>query len=372
MKTAPEVCGTVLECLDKSPEAVLLTDAGGRIVYANEAFERLAGCAPGEAAGKTAAALSKWFDHPESPRKELLTALKAGKEWSGRVPRRPSDGGERLLSVRIAPVKKSGAAVHYLAFARDVTVEASREKRSAEERKLEALGTLSGQLAHDFNNLLTIIIGSMEMIMEEMTPQSVSMKLSQGILQASKESAELIKKLLVFARRQDGAPSLVRLDAAIAEAKPQLEKFQGPVHKLSYDLSRGSVCVKLEQEQFKQLLRNLVVNACEAMPYGGTIRIAAYEERVGHEDARGMKDGDYAVIEVSDAGRGFPPGALERLFEPFVTTKPKGKGSGLGLSMVYGIVKQHKGEIIVDSGSGVGSAFRIYLPKAEAAEKARA
>ncbi len=364
MDLSAEIRGIVSDSLEQTSETVFITDAGGVIIYANPAFERLSGRAVPEALGKNAVIL-KSDEHPEAFYTGIWDTISSGKEWAGRFISRHKNGTKYISAARISPVRNGkGAITHYLALCRDITGEAELEERRTQSLKLDSLGLLAGQLSHDFNNLLTIVIGSIEVIIEDMPAQSVSLKLAQGILQASKESAGFIKQLLIFARRQEYAPKVAELNAVIGEAKEQLEGLSGPLHKLDYRLAPEPARVNAEPEQLKQALINLVMNAREAMPSGGTIKIATHNQCVKNGGAAGIKAGDYAVMEVSDTGHGIPPEAMEHIFEPFFTTKPKGKGAGLGLSAVYGIVKQHKGELVAESRPGRGAVFRIYLPKA--------
>jgi len=214
-----------------------------------------------------------------------------------------------------------------------------------QSQKMEALGLLAGQLSHDFNNLLTIIIGSMELIMESM---------AEGILQASKESANLIKQLLIFARRQEYVAKTVNLNDIISETRILLDRLLGSNIKIEYSLAPDLAKVTMEPEQFKQALINLVINAKDAMPSGGAIKISSFNQ---------SSAGELAAVQISDTGPGIPPEVREHMFEPFYTTKPKGKGTGLGLSMVYGVVTQYKGEILVDSKPGKGAVFTLLFPK---------
>jgi PAS domain S-box-containing protein len=364
MKLTPEIRGIVLDALEQAQEAFFITDAKVVIVYAKPAFERLFGCAVREALGKNAGTL-KSGEHPDEFYAGIWETISSGREWTGRFVSRHKNGAKCISAASISPVRNGeGAITNYRGLLRDITGEAELEERLTQSRKLDALGLLAGQLSHDFNNLLTIVIGSIEVIIEDLPAQSVNIKLAQGILQASKESVGLLRQLLIFARRQGHAPNLAALNAVIGEAKKELDRLSGPLHKLEYSLAPELARVNMEPEQFKQALINLVKNARDAMPSGGTIKIATHNQCVQKGGAAGIKAGDYAVMEVSDAGIGIPPEAMEHLFEPFFTTKPKGKGAGLGLSSVYGIIKQHKGEIIAESRPGEGAVFKIYLPKA--------
>jgi len=364
MISSTETCRAALDALDQTPEAVIMTDAAGTVVYANPACGPLTGLSADKIVGRTAAAL-KNAGYAEGLCSGILEAAAAGKEWRGRFTARNGGGAERVFYAGVFPTRRerSGPVTGYTAFCRDITAEAAAEERLSRERSLEALGRLAGRLAHDFNNLLTIIIGSMELIMETL-PAGMYAKLGGGILQASKESAGLIRKLLIFAGRQECSPETASLDKFLEAAMPGLSLAAGPGHKVELSLGTGLPGVKLHPEQFGQAITALVANAGEAMPSGGTIKITAYGRRAEKNDADGINPGEYAVVEVSDTGRGLPPEAAALLFEPFFSTKPKGKTSGLGLAAAYGIIRQHKGRIMAETRPGMGTVFRIYLPKA--------
>ncbi len=364
MELAPKLYRTVFNALEKTTETFLITDAAGIIVYANPAFEGLTGYTIQEAIGRNASIL-KSGEHSREFYAEMWTTIKAGREWTGRFVNKRKDGTKYTAATRISPVQNDdGEITHFLAIRHDITRETSLEEQLMQSQKMEALGLLAGQLSHDFNNLLTIIIGSMELVMEDLPKESVSMKLSQGILQSSKASANLIKQLLIFARRQEYSPKIVNLNDIIKETQILLDRLLGTGVKLGYDLAPDLIQVNMEPEQFKQALMNLVINAKDAMPSGGSIKITTYNQTLNKAPGPEMKPGDYAVVEISDTGMGIPPGAIDHIFEPFFTTKPKGKGTGLGLSAVYGIIKQHRGAIVVESKPGAGAVFRIHLPKA--------
>jgi PAS domain S-box-containing protein len=362
MEFTPEIRGLVFDSLEQASETFFITDAEGVIVYANPAFERLTGCAIADAVGKNARIL-KSGEHPAEFYAGIRETLAAGKEWSGRLVNRHKDGTKYVAAARISPVKNGGSGRHSLAVMHDITGEAALQEKLLESRKMEALGLLAGQLSHDFNNVLTIIIGSMELVMEDIPPNSVVMKLAQGILQASKNSAELIKQLLIFSGRRDSTPEIVDLNKTISGIREQLDRLPGP-GTIEYILAPGLALVDIEAEQFKQALTNIVLNAKEAMPSGGKITITTHNRAVPTGCPSGIAAGEYAVVEVSDTGPGISREAVGHLFEPFFTTKPKSKGAGLGLSVVYGIIKQHNGEILAGSGISQGAVFKIYLPKA--------
>ena len=196
MELDPQTCRIIIDALEQTSEAFFITDAAGIIVYANPGFERLTGYTVQEAVGKNAGIL-KSGENSDEFYANMWTTIKAGKEWTGRFINKRKDGTRGVDETRIAPIRDaSGNLSHFLALRHDITKEAALEEQLMQSQKLEALGLLAGQLSHDFNNLLTIIIGSMELIMDELPKESAGMKLAQGILKTSKESANLIKQLI--------------------------------------------------------------------------------------------------------------------------------------------------------------------------------
>ena len=364
MELDPKTCRIVIDALDQASEAFVITDAAGSIVYANPGLERLTGYTVQEALGKNAG-FKKSGENSDKFYADMWAAIKAGKEWTGRFINKRKDGRVGVDETRISPVRDAnGTLSHFLALRYDITREAALQEQLIQSQKMEALGLLAGQLSHDFNNLLTIIIGSMELVMEELPKESAGMKLAQGILKTSKESANLIKQLLIFARRQEAEPVLVNLNDIIAETRVLLDRLLGVNIKMEYSFAPDLVEVNMTPEQFKQVLINLVINAKDAMPAGGVIKIRTFNQPAPKSAAHAAKAAEYAAVEISDTGPGIPPGIREHIFEPFFTTKPKGKGTGLGLSTVYGIIQQHKGDILLESAPGKGAAFTIRIPKA--------
>lgn len=238
------------------------------------------------------------------------------------------------------------------------------ELRFLQSQKLEAVGRLAGGVAHDFNNLLTAILGYCGILERGMRDETMLNDLRE-IADASKRAAALTRQLLAFSRRQVLAPKILNLNAVVSAMQRMLGRIIGEDFALVATLEPGLANVKADSAQMEQVLMNLVVNARDAMPQGGPIWISTSNVSFG-EDSPSRHDvipaGRYAMIAVSDQGCGMDPGTLSHIFEPFFTTKEQGRGSGLGLSTVYGIVKQSGGYIWVYSEVGKGSTLKIYLP----------
>lgn len=361
MGISPEITDIILRSVEQSGASFFITDADGVILYANPAFEQVSGWKNEEVIGKKPDML-KSGEHPQEFYKDLWKTVKAGKPWSGRLVNRKKDGSLFNEEIRIYPVRnEAGEIKHFFTLRHDITKEVELETQLSQSQKMESLGLLAGQVAHDFNNLLTVIIGSMELVGEDLKPESVSRKLTTEILRASKEYAALIRQLLTFTRRGEAKPQPVNMNEAVGEVKMMLDSLLGKNISVAYSLEPELKRVKIDPEQLKQVLMNLAVNARDAMNGKGGLMIST--RNVSPEQAPpSLPPGGYAALDVGDTGPGIPPEILPRIFEPFFTTKPKGKGTGLGLSTAYGMVTQARGMIFAVNRSGGGAVFSIYLP----------
>ena len=238
------------------------------------------------------------------------------------------------------------------------------EAQLAQSQKLESLGLLAGAVAHDFNNLLSAIRGYSELLARETDGRSADH--AQELLKASDSAAALIRQLLTFSHREpapNAAP--VELSSVVRDTSTMLRRLVGP--KIDFECEMDPVVACVDTGRLQQVLLNLVVNARDAMPDGGTLRIVTRLVELDDQIASryvGARPGAYAFVGVEDTGVGIERNVRERMFEPFFTTKPAGVGTGLGLSTVYGIVRQHGGFIAVDSEPGAGTTFCVYLPAA--------
>jgi len=361
MKAKPEVCDMLLKAIEQTCEVFFLTDLSGTIIYVNPAFEGLTGYSSEEVIGKNARILNSG-ENPPTLYREMWATIKEGKHWTGRLVNRRKDGTTYTDEQRICPLKDTDGKIHlFLATRRDITRDLQLESQLNQGQKMESLGLLAGQISHDFNNLLTVIIGSMELIEEDLKPESAGQRLAREILRSSKESAAMIKHLMMFARHSEGRSKAITLNEPLREMQVLFDGLLGKNVSVAYTLAPDLAKARLEPEQFKQAVLNLAVNAKDAMNGTGGIMIKTYN--AGPENIPpSLPEGPYAVFEISDTGPGIPKEALPRIFEPFFTTKPKGKGTGLGLSTVYGTVHQNGGNIFADNRPGGGAVFTIYFP----------
>jgi signal transduction histidine kinase/CheY-like chemotaxis protein len=286
------------------------------------------------------------------------------------------DGSQRWLQVDRLPIAgPSGAPRPLVATLVDVTAHKGLEAQLQSAQRLEAVGRLAGGVAHDFNNLLTVILGSSELLLSEFDTGDLRRRHVEGIRRAGDGAASLVRQLLAFSRQQVLAPEVLDLDAVVAEMRDLLQRLAGERVTLEIGRSGKLGHVKADRSQLQQVVLNLVVNARDAMPQGGTITIETenWELDEAYVARRPQaQTGAYVMLAVSDTGTGMDGTTQARVFEPFFTTKEQGKGTGLGLATVYGIVKQSGGYIWVYSEPGQGTTFKIYLPRVDDPETAPA
>jgi two-component system cell cycle sensor histidine kinase/response regulator CckA len=352
------------------PEGLALLNAEGRILQANAGLARMAGPAVPLRPGLPAAALLA----PES--REILAghlaAALAGGADPAPFPATPADpaapeDAEWAVQCHLLP-PEAGEAPMLLLRVADRTEQRRAAARSASAARLETIGRLAGGIAHDFNNLLAAVLGSVEAI-RAACPEVATEELCT-IEDAAQRGAALVRQLLAFARQQRLRPRVLDLNAAVRGIAPLLRRLLGNGIAVELALEEPGRKVLADPVQFDQVLLNLAANAREAMPEGGTLRIATGHRvvlRPEGEGAAALPPGRYAVLEVSDTGTGIPAEALPRLFEPFFTTRPERGGTGLGLATVQGIVAQSGGHIAVETRPGKGTTFRIHLPRHEGA-----
>ncbi len=261
----------------------------------------------------------------------------------------------------------------YLVFAHDTTENKSLEVQLAQGQKMQAIGQLAGGVAHDFNNVLTAIIGFSDLLLAKHRPTDPAFADIMNIKQNANRAANLVRQLLAFSRRQTLRPELLSLTDVISDLGNLLGRLLGEKVELKVVHGRDLGMVKVDVNQFEQVVINLAVNARDAMPNGGTLTVRTSNASISAQqsvDLQSMPPGDYVLCEVQDTGTGIPKEILDKIWEPFFSTKDVGKGTGLGLSTVYGIIKQTGGFVFCDSVVGKGTVFRIYLPRHQPSQAA--
>jgi len=307
------------------------------------------------------------FDYSEEPDAPSLTQPLASAKHFNESNLMMPDG--RHLNVHRFDILDGGTVTTY----RDITEIKRAQQRSRQAQKMEAIGQLTGGLAHDFNNLLAVIVGSLNLL-DERVPDEKLHKLISAALRASRRGAELTQRLLAFGRRQALITEVADANELIEGLTELLARTLGGSTEIETKLGDNLWTMEVDKGQLENALINLAINARDAMPAGGTLRIETQnvildkKYALRHED---LTPGSYALISVSDTGTGMSPETLERVFEPFFTTKGVGTGTGLGLSMIYGFVKQSRGHIRLYSEVGHGTVVRLYLPTSEEDQAAR-
>jgi two-component system, cell cycle sensor histidine kinase and response regulator CckA len=348
-----------------APIAIATVDAEGNVSATNAAFMRLFGEAADEGRKIRLESLVEPESHP-ALRRALEAAL------AGQALIEPVDiafTGDRARSGRIylSPIELTGTDPESaIAYAIDTTEQRALEMQIAQGQKMQAVGQLAGGIAHDFNNMLTAIIGFSDFLLMNHRPTDPAFQDIMNIKQNANRAAGLVRQLLAFSRQQTLRPQVLQLGDVLSELSILLGRLLGENVELLLDQAGDLWTVKADLHQFEQVIINLAVNARDAMADGGklTIRTAnvgeAESRALGHPE---LVPGDYVLIEVSDTGCGMTPEVKQKIFEPFFSTKEIGRGTGLGLSTVYGIVKQTGGYIFADSEAGNGTIMRVLLPR---------
>jgi PAS domain S-box-containing protein len=368
--------------LDGAFDAIVTMDLDGAVVDMNTAAERMFGYTREDAIGRELAALIIPEEFRDDHRRALASQTADG----------ASDAGSRIIGRRLElealrldqtrfPIELSVSRIHaggrtcFTAWIRDLT-----ERRQTEEalrlseaqlrqaQKMEAVGRLAGGVAHDFNNVLTAIFGYADLVLDSFDLTDPRRLDVEEIKRAANRAAALTRQLLAFSRKQVMQPRRVNLNEIIINLETLLLKLIGQEIVLRIDTAPDLWDVKADPGQIEQVLMNLVSNARDAMPDGGTLTIATANEDLGPDDAAalvGIEPGRFVRLTVADTGEGIPPQVRALIFEPFFTTKEQGKGTGLGLATVYGIVKQSGGWVYLDETPAAGASFRIFLPRVE-------
>jgi two-component system, cell cycle sensor histidine kinase and response regulator CckA len=348
-----------------APIAIATIDRQGFISATNAAFMRLFARALD---GTRNVSLESLVDEEgrQTLRKALDSAI-AGQGLTEPIDIAFEGDKERSGHFYLSPVEQAeGENEAAIAYAIDTTEQRALEMQIAQSQKMQAVGQLAGGIAHDFNNMLTAIIGFSDFLLMNHRPTDPAFQDIMNIKQNANRAAGLVRQLLAFSRQQTLRPQVLALGDVLSELSILLGRLLGENVELNVDQARDLWPVKADLHQFEQVIINLAVNARDAMPDGGKllIRTANVAEGQSRElGQRSVQPGDYVLIEVSDTGTGMTPEVMQKIFEPFFSTKEVGRGTGLGLSTVYGIVKQTGGYIFTESEAGKGTIMRVYLPR---------
>jgi len=353
----------LVTAVENAAESIIVTDPAGIIEYVNPAFEKITGYKSTEVIGGSIELLdsgqqSKTFFN------SIIEILQRGEIWQGRMVNKRSDHSLYETEATISPIKnKAGEITNYVSVQRDVSHEVRLERQLRQAQKMEAIGTLAGGIAHDFNNLLMGIQGNISLSLLDAEADSPFVKNLKKIEQYIQNGVDLTKQLLGFARGGKYEISLLNLNELLEEQNLMFSRTNKEiVFKNEYKPDLWNV--EADRGQIEQVLMNLYLNALQAMPDGGTLTTRTENVTIDedHYSPYYVKAGKYIRMTIEDTGVGMDEDVQQRIFDPFFTTKEMGRGTGLGLASVYGIVKNHEGFIDVFSKKGQGTRFEIYLP----------
>ncbi|HKO52971.1 MAG TPA: PAS domain S-box protein [Polyangiaceae bacterium] len=349
--------------------AIAMSDPSGHIVYVNPAFLRLWGYSnEDEVLGRTPL---DFTDEQRTPK--ILESVRTHGSWVGELSGKRTDGTDMQLRLSVHSIAdSSGQLVNMVASFVDATEQKRLEAQLLHAQKMESVGRLAGGVAHDFNNLLTVILGAVELTRLQLDAAHPAHEYLAEAEDAACSAGTLTKQLLAFSRKQIIAPKVLNLNDVVARVERMAQRLLGEDVVLRTICAADLGFVRFDPGQVEQIIVNLAVNARDAMPAGGSLTIETRNVRLDEHYAEGhpgVELGDYVRLAVSDSGTGMSEDARAHLFEPFFTTKGPGKGTGLGLAMVYGAVQQNGGRIEVYSEPEHGTTFKIYLPRVPSVEQ---
>jgi PAS domain S-box-containing protein len=363
-----EVRTRLASVVESSDDAIINESLDGIILTWNQGAERIYGYAASEVIGKSVAILLPPDRLAELP--EIVEKVLRGVSISRRETVRLSKDGRRLdVSLSVSPTRDaSGILIGVSTVARDITESRKMQAQFIEAQKMEVVGQLAGGVAHDFNNILAVIMGYNDLMMQELGPDDPLRKHVEEIQQASKRATGLTRQLLIFSRKQVVQPVVLDLNDVVNDLNKMLRRLIGENVTLTMVPGKEIGRIKADPGYLGQVLMNLVVNARDAMPEGGQLSIATHNVTFDENYAdkhTGVIPGDYVMLSVSDTGTGMTDEVKARMFEAFFTTKPKGKGTGLGLATCQNIVQLSGGRIGFYSEVGKGTTFKVYFPRVD-------
>ncbi len=367
---------TLRELVESTSDGVVLADESGNIVGWNRGAEATFGYAAQEIRGRPLHSLmpERYRDaHKAGIERFLFSGEKRVVGRTVQVHGRRKDGSEFPIDLSVSTWTASGRR-HYGAILRDTTARTEMEAALRQSHKMDAIGQLAGGVAHDFNNLLTVISGYGAMALSKEGLPVGTRPCLENIVSAAQRAAGLTRQLLAFGRKQMLQPEILDVNDVLAAMERMLRPLIGEDIDVCLTLSPEVGWIHADRGQIEQVVLNVVVNARDAMPDGGKLTIGTHTAEIDDAHAAnepGVAAGRYVVVSVSDTGIGMDDTTRARIFEPFFTTKEAGKGTGLGLATVYGIVKQSGGHVEVESAPGRGSCFRVFLPRAEVQPRQR-
>lgn len=358
--------------VEQATESIAVLDTQGHVEYVNPAFEETSGYSREELVGQELPLFRNALQDQEFYR-EIWRTLRKGDVWSNRIVNRRRDGTVYHEDVVFSPIRDvQGRVTHFVAVKRDITKELELEEQLRHSQKMESVGRLAGGVAHDFNNLLSVIMGYADMTLSHLPDDHSLYDMVMEIRKAGERATALTQQLLAFSRKQVLEVKSINLNTVIDDMRNMLSRLIGEHITFETELDPAIYNIRADVIQLQQILMNLVLNARDAIDDTGTVVIETSNDQLTEDDPRRsaeLEPGDYVVLSVIDNGHGIDKETQHRIFDPFYTTKSRGKGTGLGLATVHGIVKQHQGDIIVHSQVGEGTEFQIFFPSEQAGKK---
>lgn len=364
-KNAEELRVRLETAIEQAAESIMVTDNTGKILYVNPAFEETTGYNRDEVLGQTPRVLKSGRQSEEFYR-EMWNTISSGRVWRGHLVNRKKDGGLYEEEATISPIRSTtDAIINYVAVKRNVTREVELAKQLRQTQKMEAIGTLAGGIAHDFNNILSAIIGYSEIALQDVEADSRLRGYLERVLGAGSRAKELVQQILAFSRQAELEPKPLNITPIVKEALKLLRASLPAFIDIRQDLA-SEATIQADPTHMHQVVMNLCTNAAHAMEKGGgNLTVHLEDVAVSAETAVQVPDltpGPFVCLTVRDTGHGMPREVVERIFDPFFTTKEIGEGTGMGLAVVHGIIRTHRGAILVESEPGAGTVFKVYFP----------
>ncbi|QLH38868.1 MAG: PAS domain S-box protein [Defluviicoccus sp.] len=355
----------LLEAVRQSPMSVVITDRNGVIEYVNPEFSKVSGFTPAEVIGQTPRLLKSGHTPPEQYT-ALWSTISQGQVWRGEFLNKKKSGELYWELASVAPVRDGETITSYVAVKEDITARKEIEEQLRQSQKMQAIGQLTGGIAHDFNNLLSIILGNLQLLAESIKDDEALRELIDDAQWSARRGGELTHRLLAFARRQPLKPAATDLNDVVRSMAQLLRRTLGARIRIEEMLTPDLWEAFVDRGELERAVVNLAVNARDAMDGEGVLTLETRNvmlDELYAEQYDEVTPGEYVMLAATDTGTGMAPDVVKRAFEPFFTTKAVGQGSGLGLSMVYGFVKQSGGHVSLYSREGYGTSVKLYLPR---------